>query len=484
MRTPWFPTVGLGILALACSETPTAIDPGTPPNVVASSRASGGTARTFVILYHGMAIPREAAKTIAAAGGTLVARYDKIGVAIARSGSVSFTDRILKDNRVQSASATAGFATRLTDKVKAAGPLPGSTPAPGDDPLSFLQWDMTQIHAPEARAINGGSPSVVVGDIDTGLDFTHPDLAPNVDFANSVSCVGGVANPAPAAWADDNGHGTLTAGIIAAARNDSGIVGVAPNVKLAAIKAGTAAGFFFPEAVICAFMWAGSHHLDVTNNSYFADPWLFNCRNDPGQRAIWKAEQRAIRYAMQQGVTVVAATGNENLDLSKQNTDASSPDSGPPITREVTNACVVIPVEIPGVIGVSANGQLRQKSYYSNYGVGVAQVIAPGGDFPFQNEDPFEGLVFSTFPGGYVLSAGTSIASPHVAGVAALAISAHGRLSPGALQSLLTRTADPLACPPQPFNPGGFFPARCQGGAGYNGFNGHGQVNALAVVSK
>jgi hypothetical protein len=49
-------------------------------------------------------------------------------------------------------------------------------------------------------------------------------------------------------------------------------------------------------------MWAGSHHLDVTNNSYFADPWLFNCRNDPGQRAIWKAEQRAIRYAMQQGV--------------------------------------------------------------------------------------------------------------------------------------------------------------------------------------
>ena len=54
-------------------------------------------------------------------------------------------------------------------------------------------------------------------------------------------------------------------------------------------------------------MWAGSHHLDVTNNSYYADPWLFNCRNDPGQRAIWKAEQRAIRYAMQQGVTVVAA---------------------------------------------------------------------------------------------------------------------------------------------------------------------------------
>ena len=86
---------------------------------------------------------------------------------------------------------------------------------------------------------------MVVGDIDTGLDYTHPDLAPNVDFANSVSCVGGVPNQAPSAWNDDNGHGTHTAGTIAAARNGLGIVGVAPNVKVAAIKAGNGNGFFF-----------------------------------------------------------------------------------------------------------------------------------------------------------------------------------------------------------------------------------------------
>ena len=70
----------------------------------------------------------------------------------------------------------------------------------------------------------------------------------------------------------------------------------------------------------------------MTNNSYFADPWLFNCLNDPEQRAIWKAEQRAIRYAMQKGVTVVAAQGNENFDLSKQNIDEISPDF-PPVRR-------------------------------------------------------------------------------------------------------------------------------------------------------
>jgi lantibiotic leader peptide-processing serine protease len=484
--SPLLPTVALGIAALACSENPTSTDPGAPPGVGASSRASTGAASTYIILYHGTAVPADAGKTIAGAGGTLVSRYDAIGVAIARSTSSSFADMIVRDKRVEGTSATAGFATQLTEKMSATGPLPGSTPAPGDDPLSFLQWDMMQIHAPEARAINGGSPSVVVGDIDTGIDFTHPDLAPNVDFANSVSCVGGAANSDPAAWADDNGHGTHTAGTIAAARNGIGIVGVAPNVRIAAIKAGTAAGFFFPEAVICAFMWAGSHHLDVTNNSYFADPWHFNCRNDPGQRAIWKAEQRAIRYAMQQGVTVVASTGNENMDLSKRNVDDISPNNGTPVTREVTNACVVIPVEIPGVIGVSANGHLMEKSFYSNYGVGVVQVVAPGGDFPFQTPDPLAGLVLSTVPGGWDLNEGTSMASPHVAGVAALAISAHGKLPPGAVQALITRTADPLDCPPNPFDPGptGLFSAICRGGTGYNGFNGHGQVNALAAVSE
>ena len=185
----------------------------------------------------------------------------------------------------------------------------------------------------------------------------------------------------PAAWRDENGHGTHTAGTIAArpwVSGTSNIVGVAPDVRIAAIRAGNAAGFFFPEAVVCSFMWAADHEIAVTNNSYYADPWLFNCRNDPGQRAIWKAEQRAIRYAMGKGVTVVAAMGNERQDLSKSNTDTTSPDTGGAFTREVTNACVVVPVEIPGVIGVTAVTSTGAKASYSNYGVGVAGVAAPG----------------------------------------------------------------------------------------------------------
>src|SRR6266446_5940307 len=255
---------------------------------------------SYVVLYKSQSVPANAASTIQQAGGTLVYGYDQIGVAIATSSNASFRSNLLAaDKFVENAASTSGFATRLdpSENTDASGPPPGdlqNAPASDSDPLSPLQWDMRQIHTPEAHAITGGSPSVLVGDIDTGIDFNHPDLAPNIDVADSVNCLSG-APVAGLAAQDDNGHGTHTAGTIAAASNGIGIVGVAPNVHIAGIKAGNAAGYFFPEAVICGFVWAGSHHMNVTNNSYFADPWEYNCRNDPQQRAIWKAEQRAIR---------------------------------------------------------------------------------------------------------------------------------------------------------------------------------------------
>ena len=84
-----------------------------------------------------------------------------------------------------------------------------------------------------------------------------PDLRQNISDADSADCSSGAPVPGAAAADDDNGHGTHTAGTIAAADNGIGIVGVAPNVKVAGIKAGNAAGYFFPEAVVCSFMWAG-----------------------------------------------------------------------------------------------------------------------------------------------------------------------------------------------------------------------------------
>src|SRR6266571_2081747 len=371
--------------------------------------ATTGTMQTYLVLYKTGASTSSAAALVQGAGGQLVYNYTQIGVVIARSDSSDFAANIRRASGVEGASATTRFATRLDDQgldTGGATAVAVDTPTTGGDNLSGLQWDMSQIGVFDAHAITGGSSSVLVGDIDTGLDYTHPDLAANVDSANSVNCLTGTPVPGAVAAADDNGHGTHTAGTIAAAANRIGIVGVAPNVRIAAIKAGNSDGFFFPESVICAFVWAGTHHVNVTNNSYFADPWLFNCKNDPDQRAIWQAESRAIQYAEKQGVTVVAAEGNQAEDTAHPTQDATSPDDTTPVVRPVTNACAIIPVEVPGVIGVSGVGNDRQigsdgylKSFYSSFGVGVTQVTAPGGDSIFGvTPEAVNGRVLSTWP--------------------------------------------------------------------------------------
>ncbi|GAC1477103.1 MAG: S8 family serine peptidase [Pseudarthrobacter sp.] len=501
----------VGALALAiglsAAAAPAAVSADGQASQAGTLTTAQGGMQTYIVLYKGNGVADTSLSAVRNAGGTVVQTYPQIGVAIVKSDRAGF-DAALRgaDSAVQGAASTAGLGVAVEADKDTAGPAaiePG-TPAPGEDALGGLQWDMNQIQAPAARAINGGSRSVVVGDIDTGLDYTHPDLAPNVDFSKSVSCVGGVPNTSPAAWMDDNGHGTHTAGTIAAAKNGIGMVGVAPNVKIAGIKAGNAAGLFFPEAVVCAFMWAGSNGIQVTNNSYFADPWLFNCKNGPGQRAIWEAERRAIRFAQQNGTTVVAAEGNQADDLAHPTQDATSPDDTTPVIRDITNACAVVPTEVPGVIGVTASGNKGIKSFFSSYGAGSADVMAPGGDSRLQRTAAApNGRVLSTYPASligqclrpvvdtsgatYCYLQGTSMASPHVAGVAALVVST-GVSNPGAVAARITGTADPVACPPD-LSIYSFFPALdggapqvCKGGAGYNNFSGHGALNALRAI--
>ena len=153
---------------------------------LATRAGAADSGSNYLVVYKSQSVPSDAASAIEASGGSLVYGYSKIGVAVASSSSSSFADKLRSNSKVEGVAGTAGFATQLPDQAdssdSADAPVPG-TPAPGSDSLSGRQWDMDQIHAPEARAINGGSTSVVVGDIDTGLDYTHPDLAPNVDFA-------------------------------------------------------------------------------------------------------------------------------------------------------------------------------------------------------------------------------------------------------------------------------------------------------------
>jgi subtilisin family serine protease len=475
--------------------------------------AAAATQQTYIVLAKQETVSAHLLSQLRASGATVVASYAEIGVVIVKAGDTQFVTRAKASSDVDGVANanTLSFRLKPTPNDGDKGGNPGNQPAADSDHLSALQWDMKQIHTPEAHAITGGSRRVLVGDIDTGLDYTHPDLAPNVDDENSVNCLSGSPVAGKVAAMDDNGHGTHTAGTIAAAANGIGIVGVAPNVRIAGIKAGNSDGFFFPQAVVCAFMWAGSHHFNVTNNSYFADPYYFNCPNGTAQeRMILKAEGRAIAYATRKGVTNVAAAGNFSDDLANPTQDKQSPDDTTPVTRPVTKDCLVIPVDMPGVIGVSATGLKRMKSYYSNYGMDVVEVAAPGGDRRFQTTPELNGRVLSTFPsslkagcaipvtdpsGGpnafYCYLQGTSMASPHVTGLAALAISRFGEMSPADVLQLLERTADPIACPTAAqlvqyakfpsVNNGA--PQTCTGPISHNSWYGFGEVNALKAIS-
>ncbi len=393
------------------------------------------------------------------------------------------------------------------------------------DPLGSCQWDMRAIGATStgSYAVNRGA-GARVGDIDTGIDLTHGDIMPNVDLAASCSFIYPdtptslpaeqvVRGPAQcsnkAALQDYAGHGTHTAGTIAAPINGIGTSGVAPEAKIVVLKAGTANGFFFTQSVVDALRYAGDQHLDVVNMSFFADPWLFNCRNDAEQKDIIQQISAAARYAEQQGVVLVAAAGNDGIDLNHPTTDEISPDwpPGAAVTRNVNNSCVVMPTEIPGVVVVTATGAENLLTWYSTYG-NLTDVTAPGGSrFQTPTPDTRRGRVLAPYsstagdlafqesigrvvrdPAGnyYAWLNGTSMAAPHAVGVAALIRAAHPSMPQGAVVALLRAEATKMGCPAA-LDPGvAFFGAPvqvCSGGVGSNNFYGAGLVNAAAAAA-
>jgi lantibiotic leader peptide-processing serine protease len=353
------------------------------------------------------------------------------------------------------------------------------------------------------------------------------------------------------ATVDENSHGTHVAGTVASPINGLGMAGVAPEVTLVNIRAGQDSGFFFLEPTIQAMQHAGDVGIDVVNMSFYTDPWLYNCgpdhpATDPEtgapvdspaqqmeQQTIIDLTQRAVDYARARGVTFIGAAGNSHTNLGNPTFDDTSPDfpPGTEYPRVVTNFCLDVPTETEGVISISALGPSGAKADYSNYGREQIVVSAPGGYFrDFFGTPQFrtpETQILGPYPEAiarelheidgsgrprtpfvvrdcangvcayYQLIQGTSMASPHAAGVAALIVSAYGTtdtlhggltMAPASVESVLANTASKHACPeprlvdytivgrPASWN------AFCGGGVGFNDFYGHGIVNALKAV--
>ncbi len=166
------------------------------------------------------------------------------------------------------------------------------------------------------------------------------------------------------------------------------------------------------------------------------------------------------------GVLAVAAAGNANYDLANKTTDNSSPNDSTPVPRTIDNNCLDMPTELPHVLTVASTVQGGAKSGFSNFGLNKIDVAAPGSS------------ILSTIPGGgYGKKSGTSMASPHVAGVAALAKSAHPWWGPLQIESALRKQADDVACP-------AVIDARCTGTTANNAFFGEGNVDALDAVKR
>jgi subtilisin family serine protease len=534
----------------------------------AAPQAPATAAGEYVVAFTGT--PEAAAAAIQAAGGTVENVTGEVGVALVSSTDGAFLEKVRARGEIRGAARNHAVGTvrpgmphRFAEERPSAAERSAPRSAQGRvgggadaEPLAYRQWNMQMIGAtPDAAHRRATGEGVDVGIIDTGVDGTHPDLAPNFDlersrnFTTDIPEVDGpceVEDCIDPADVDPYGHGTHVAGIVAAADNDFGMAGVAPDATLVNLRAGQDSGYFFLYETVAALVYAGDLGLDVVNMSFFTDPWLYNCasREDylegtvtdeelAQQQLIRELVLAAVGYAHRKGVTLVGSAGNEHQDLAAPTRlDEGSPDFPPDAARPrtVTNNCLVLPGEAPQVISASALGPSTTKADYSNYGFQDVEISAPGGWFrDFVGTPAFqtpENLVLSSYPldvaialgladengvpvdefsvrycddglcGFYTYLQGTSMAAPHVAGVAALIVEAHGRstgdggraLETEAVARILESTATDHACPA-----GGVeiytdeartpdWNAVCEGTTDDNGLYGEGIVNAAAAV--
>jgi subtilisin family serine protease len=437
-------------------------------------------------------LPEGLEAQVAAAGGTLKQSFPEIGVAVATATSAQFADKAAKIKGVESVAPDLVLqwvpelktvpleAEASGEPTEAAGAF-----NPANESFWGLQWAPGAIQAPEAWAAGYTGKGVRVAVIDGGIYDRHADIAPNLDRAASASAV------PRSAYNTDVGtfwHGTHVAGIIAAAANGIGTIGIAPEATIIGVKAlhnGNGAFSWVINAILYAATPSanGGAGADIINMSLGA---LIDAKaqdlKGPDKRdekkdvkELMKAIDRAVWYANRMGVTVIASAGNDEVDF------------------DFYKDLVHTPSGNRGVLSIAATGPMAwaygstdfdRPSSYTNFGKSAVSFSAPGGDFAYPTNEfclvranpvqlvnnpcwvfdmvlaPSRGIGTTTT--NYTWSAGTSMAAPAAAGVAALIIQKNGgRMHPAQVEAKLLQSAI---------------------GSGKTNFHGHGWVNAWRAV--
>ena len=422
-----------------------------------------GEEKNYIIVAKSNMLPRGLAEAIESFNGEITKTFDQVGIAFAKSSDSRFSTKASKIKGIRSVVPDFQYqwVSPSYDYRKNVNP----SSIGDDEPLFSLQWALDAIDAPEAWNTGALGTGVRVAVLDSGIDPSHPDLAPNLNVALSLSLV----LPSEPFIDDLDGHGTHVAGIIGAADNAFGTIGVAPEVEIVVVKVLNQDGVGLFSWLLNGVLYATSIDADIINMSIGAYIMRHGFLDDLGEwipaRAVAEFMvilNRIMTFAYQNGVTIIATAGNEMVDM----------DHARDLVHIPSGATHVLSISATGPVGwiFDQTTDLDVPAIYTNYGQSVVDFAAPGGNVDpnlYPNGPWFYDCVLSTFPGGWAWMGGTSQAAPHVAGVAALIIERNGGpMHPAQVEAILKQSADDL------------------GKRGKDDYYGHGRVNAYKAVTR